>query len=118
MKVEQLDVHQRPVGKPRSGCVLTESLIICEPDSAGKMAVGSQDQQLVLHEVFSTGSGSERQGQSDILDASPLSLGLGSQHVTTIKQELRFWFSLHQVGRLQVAQVDVFACHDLGNKLS
>ena len=52
MKVEQLDVHRRPVGEPRRGGVFTESLIICEPNSARKMAVGSQDQQLVLHEVF------------------------------------------------------------------
>ena len=54
MKVEQLDVHRRPVGEPRSGGVLTESLIIREPNFAGKMAVGPQDQQLVLHEIFPT----------------------------------------------------------------
>ena len=52
MKVEQLDVHRRPVGEPRSGGVLTESLIIREPHSAGKMAIGSQDEQLVLHKIF------------------------------------------------------------------
>ena len=52
MKVEQLDVHGRPVGEPRSSGVLTESLIEREPNSTGKMAVGSQDQQLILHEVF------------------------------------------------------------------
>ena len=52
MKVEQLDVHRRPVGEPRSGGVLMESLIIREPNSAGEMAVGSRDQQLVLHEIF------------------------------------------------------------------
>ena len=95
MKVEQLEVHQRPVGEPRSGGVLTESLIICEPDSAGKMAVGSQNRQLVLHEVFPAvrevrdkDEGKDGEGlhpRSDILDASPLSLGLGSQHETTIK---------------------------------
>ena len=52
MKVAQLDIHRRPVGKPRSGGVLTESLIIREPNSERKMAVGSQNQQLILHEVF------------------------------------------------------------------
>ena len=73
------------------------------------MAVGSQDQQLVLHEVFPAvrevrdkDEGKDAKGlhpRSNILDASPLFLWLGSQHETTIKQELRLWFSLHQVDR-------------------
>ena len=87
MKVE-LDVHRRPVGELRSGGVLTESLIIREPNSAGKMAIGFQDQQLVLHkilpavrEVRDQDEGKDGKGlhpRSDVLDASPLLFWLGS----------------------------------------
>ena len=82
MKVEQLDVYRSPVGEPRSGGVLTESLIIREPNSAGKMAIGSQDQQLVLPKILPAvrkvrHQDEEKDGKglhprSDVLDASPL----------------------------------------------
>ena len=62
--------------------MLTESLIICEPNSAGKMAVRSQDQQLILHEIFPVvrevrdqdegKSGKGLHPRSDVLDVSPL----------------------------------------------
>ena len=68
----------------RSG-VLTESLIICEPNPSGKMVVGSQDQELVLHEIFPAvwkvrdkDEGKDGKGlhpRSNILDASPLFFG-------------------------------------------
>ena len=87
--------------------MLTESLIIREPNSDGKMEVGPQDQQLVLHEVFPAvqkvrdkDEGKDGKGlhpQRVIFDVLPLFLG--SQHQTTIKQKLRLWFSLHQVDR-------------------
>ena len=90
MKVEQLDVHRRPVGEPRNGGVLTESLIIREPNSAGKMVVGLHDQQLLLHEIFPpvrnvTDQDEEKDGKglhprSHVLDASPLFFRLESQH--------------------------------------
>ena len=56
--------------------------------------------------------------RSDVLDASPLFFRLGSQHQTTIEQKLRLWLSLHQVHCQQIAQVDVLARHNLGDKLS
>ena len=37
---------------------------------------------------------------------------------TTIEQKLRLWLSLHQVDCQEIAQVDVLACHNLGDKLS
>ena len=128
MKVEQLDVHRRSVGEPRNGGMLTESLIIREPHSAGKMAIGSQDEQLVLHKIFPAvrkvrdqDEGKDGKGlhpRSDVLDASPLFFWLGSQHQSTIEQKLGLRLSLHQVDRQQIAQVDVLACHNLGDKLS
>ena len=128
MKVEQLEIHRRLVGEPRSGGVLTETLIIREPNSAGKMVVGRQDQQLVRHEIFPTvwevrdqDEGKNGKGlhpRSDVLDASPLFFRLGSQHQTTIEQKLRLSLSLHQVDCQQIVQVDVLARHNLGDKLS
>ena len=128
MKVEQLDVHRRPVGELRSGGVLTESLITLEPSSARKMAVGSQDQQLVLHKIFPAvqkvrdqdeGKGGKGlHPRSDVLDASPLFFWLGSQHQSTIEQKLRLRLSLHQVDHQQITQVDVLARHNLSDKLS
>ena len=95
------------------------------------MALGSQDQQLVLHEIFPVvrkvrdqdegKDGKDLHPRSDVLDASPLSFRLASQRdQSTIKQKLRLWLSLslHQVDCQQIAQVDVFACHNLGDQLS
>ena len=108
--------------------MLTESLVIRNPNSAGKMAVGPEDQQLVLHEIFPAvrkvrdrDDGKDGKGllpQSDVTDASPLFLWLGSQHQMTMKQKMRLCFSLHQVDCQQIAQVDVLARHNLGDKLS
>ena len=56
--------------------------------------------------------------RSDVLDTSPPFFRLGSQHQATIEQKLRLWLSLHQVDCQQIAQVDVLARHNLGDKLS
>ena len=84
-----------------------------------KIAVGPQDQQLVLHEIFPAvrevgdqDEGKNGKGlhpQSNVLDDSPLFSWLGSQHQMTIEQKLRLWLSLHQVHCQQIAQVDVQA---------
>ena len=52
MKVEQLHVHTRPVGEPCSHRVLPKGLIICKPDSTGKVPMSTKDEQLVLHQIL------------------------------------------------------------------
>lgn len=74
--------------------VLMESLVVCEPNSSGKMVIFSMDQQLILCQIVSAirevrdqnegENGKDLHPRGDILDVLMLALRLGSQHKSTI----------------------------------
>ena len=47
MKIEKLAIQRRPVDKLDCRCVLAYSLVIVQPHTAAKLAIGVEDQQLV-----------------------------------------------------------------------
>ena len=52
MKVKQFCIHEGPICKAGSGSVFTERSIVIEPHLPGKMAVRTQDQKLLLHQIL------------------------------------------------------------------
>ena len=52
MKIEKLAIHRQPVDELDCCCVLAKSLVVVQPHTAAKSAIGAEDQQLVRRQIF------------------------------------------------------------------
>ena len=108
MKIIKLQVHGWPVGDPRSCCMFTEWSIVVQPHTTTKLLIGPQNQQLVLGQilpaVWEIGSedhhknGEVLHPSDNVVNFLTRALRVAGQDHATIKEQLRFWFHLRDVG--------------------